>query len=149
MRDAFAGVTDSSRNGDGCDLSCCVYGRGCTVFADTDLAASLEAGQHLQAWLGDTSVMDLEYERYRDLNSDSSSGGASPEEEPPACTAAGISIYKARLLESVLDWYNYSLRIHMQALAFKQKPRSQLHMQLFHLCTVTTSHKQRVKLLPR
>ena len=143
MRDAFAGVRETSRDGDDCDLSCCVYGRGCTVFADTDLAASLEAGQHLQAWLGDTNVMvdrydvrlllhdttqiskasnrkglhtletdgthgDLEYERYRDLNSGSSSDGASPEKEPPA---AGISIYQARLLEFVLNWFTYMLRI--------------------------------------
>ena len=55
---------------------------------------------------------DLEYERYRDLNSDSSSGGASPEEEPPA---AGISTCQARLLESVLNWFTYMLRIHVQA----------------------------------
>ena len=63
MRNAFAGVTDTSYNGgDDSELSCCAYGQSCTIFADSDLAASLDAGRHLQAWLGDQTVMVDRYD---------------------------------------------------------------------------------------
>ena len=62
MCDAFAGVRDSNVQTDGSDLSCCVYGRSCTVFSDSDTAAALDSEQHLQPWLGDDTVMVDRYD---------------------------------------------------------------------------------------
>ncbi len=62
MREAFAGVQNTEYNAVGSDLSCCAYGRACTIFADSDLAASLDSGRHLQSWLGDENVMVDRYD---------------------------------------------------------------------------------------
>ncbi len=62
MRDAFAGVRDSAHEREDSDLSCCVYGQSCTLFCDSDLAASLDTGRHLQAWLGDSTVLVDRYD---------------------------------------------------------------------------------------
>jgi len=62
MRDAFAGVRDSGHEREDSDLSCCVYGQSCTLFCDSDLAASLDTGRHLQAWLGDNTILVDRYD---------------------------------------------------------------------------------------
>ena len=62
MRDAFAGVRDSAHEREDSDLSCCVYGQSCTLFCDSDLAASLDTGRHLQAWLGDSTILVDRYD---------------------------------------------------------------------------------------
>ena len=62
MRDAFAGVRDSGHKREDFDLSCCVYGKSCTLFCDSDLAASLDTGRHLQAWLGDNTILVDRYD---------------------------------------------------------------------------------------
>lgn len=62
MRDAFAGVRDSGHKREDADLSCCVYGQSCTLFCDSDLAASLDTGRHLQAWLGDDTILVDRYD---------------------------------------------------------------------------------------
>ncbi|DBA89641.1 TPA: hypothetical protein ACH3X2_004535 [Trebouxia sp. C0005] len=62
MRDAFAGVRDSVHKREDSDLSCCVYGQSCTLFCDSDLAASLDTGRHLQAWLGDNTILVDRYD---------------------------------------------------------------------------------------
>lgn len=62
-REAFAGVRNSSADeADQSDLSCCAYGRACRLFSDDDLAATLEAEQHLQPWLNNESVMVDRYD---------------------------------------------------------------------------------------
>ncbi|DBA94232.1 TPA: hypothetical protein ACH3X1_001855 [Trebouxia sp. C0004] len=62
MRDAFAGVRDAGHEREDSDLSCCVYGQSCTLFCDSDLAASLDTGRHLQAWLGDSTILVDRYD---------------------------------------------------------------------------------------
>ena len=62
-REAFAGVrTSSADEADRSDLSCCAYGQACRLFSDDDLAATLEAEQHLQPWLNNESVMVDRYD---------------------------------------------------------------------------------------
>ena len=62
-REAFAGVRSSSPDeADLSDLSCCAYGRACRLFRDNDLAATLDAEQHLQPWLDNESVMVDRYD---------------------------------------------------------------------------------------
>ena len=63
-REAFAGVRTASpdESFDQSDLSCCAYGRSCTLFSDNDLAATLDAERHLQPWLDDESVMVDRYD---------------------------------------------------------------------------------------
>lgn len=62
-KESFAGVrTSSPELHDKTDLSCCAYGRSCILFADNDLAASLDAEEHLQPWLGDDTLMVDRYD---------------------------------------------------------------------------------------
>ena len=62
-KENFAGVrTSSPESLDNTDLSCCAYGRSCILFADNDLAASLDAEQHLQPWLDNESLMVDRYD---------------------------------------------------------------------------------------
>ena len=62
-KEAFAGVRNASTNAlDESDLSCCCYGRGCILFSDDELAASLHAEQHLQPWLDHPRVMVDRYD---------------------------------------------------------------------------------------
>lgn len=62
-REAFAGVrTSAPDEADRSDLSCCAYGRACRLFDDSDLAATLDAEQHLQPWLDNESVMVDRYD---------------------------------------------------------------------------------------
>ena len=62
-REAFAGVrTSSPDEADRPDLSCCAYGRACRLFCDNDLAATLDAEQHLQPWLDNEDLMVDRYD---------------------------------------------------------------------------------------
>ena len=62
-KEAFAGVrTSSPEEPDRPDLSCCAYGRACMLFSDDNLAATIDAEQHLQPWLDDESVVVDRYD---------------------------------------------------------------------------------------
>lgn len=59
-RQAFAGVRTNSpeQSPYDSDLSCCAYGRGCTLFSDD----GFDAEQHLQPWLDDENCMVDRYD---------------------------------------------------------------------------------------
>lgn len=57
-REAFAGVRSATPSGGEpqSDLTCCAYGRSCSILRDDALAALVESDQHLQTWTGDKDV---------------------------------------------------------------------------------------------
>ena len=57
-REAFAGVRSATPPGDDphSDLTCCAYGRSCTILRDDALAALVESDQHLQTWTADKEI---------------------------------------------------------------------------------------------
>lgn len=77
-REAFAGVRSATPPSDEAqpDLTCCAYGRSCTLFRDDAAAALFNTDQHLQAWPCSETVTVDRYDVRLLLNDASTLGAA-------------------------------------------------------------------------